>query len=159
MCVKGPTASGSKSYLCVFVNRPYSCTFASHSHFSTRWVRISVSMLRYRVSALKKLVFVHEMGDKTFPRHEVVLAHENHETISFAGNCVREYVRMCVRAWAVRPNAVSTHCQWAKSIHHQKFWGWKRDPRSILSHWQWAKLDLAGFSVMNCVMYVCTYVC
>ena len=64
MYVKGPTASGSCSYLCTSVNRPYLCTSVSRFHLGPRFVRILVSMLRFCLStyvlmSVKRLVFVY----------------------------------------------------------------------------------------------------
>ena len=53
--------------------------------------------------------------------------------------------KTCLFRPALGPNAVSTHCQWAKSLHHQKFRGWKKGPRSTLTHWQWAQIAWSDF--------------
>ena len=63
--------------------------------------------------------------------------------------------RTCHFRSALGANAVSTHCQWAKSLHHQKFWGEKIGLRSTLAHENQAKMAWSYFWLK---ITVCTYI-
>ena len=97
----------------VYIREPFSFgpTFGEDFRFDVMF------LLMYVHGCTQKRTYIRILG------YEVVLAHENHETISFAMNCVRAYVLMYVKGLFVVPNAVLTHCQWAKSLHTQEFRG------------------------------------